>query len=51
MCHVCAEIDKRIDRLRSIVRSVEDPETVRTAYTFIAEMEARKDALHPERKE
>ena len=49
MCHVCVEIDKRIDRLRSIARSVEDPETVRSAYTLIAEMEARKDALHPER--
>jgi hypothetical protein len=49
MCDVCVEIDKRIDRLRSIARSVEDAETVRSAYTLIAEMEARKHALHPER--
>jgi hypothetical protein len=48
---MCVEIDKRIDRLRSIARSVEDPETVRSAYTLITEMEARKSALHPERIE
>jgi pyruvate kinase len=48
MCDVCVEIDKRIDRLKSIARSVEDPQTVRIAYTLIAEMEARKSWLHPE---
>ena len=51
MCHTCVEIDKRIARLRDLARSVDDPQTVKSIDILVAEMEARKDALHPERKQ
>ena len=49
MCHVCVDIDKKIDRFRELARSVQDPKTIKSIDILIAELEARKAALHPER--
>lgn len=48
MCHKCVEIDQKIAHFKELARSVGDPQTVRSIDILIAEMEARKDALHPE---
>jgi len=42
------EIDKTIERYRQIKRSIMDQLTVDRAKELIAELEARKAALHPE---
>ena len=51
MCHQCVEIDKQIAHFKELARSVGNPQTVRSIDILIAKMEAKKDALHPERKE
>jgi hypothetical protein len=51
MCHKCAEIDEQIARFRDLARSVHDPKTLKSIEILIAELEARKDALHPERQQ
>jgi hypothetical protein len=48
MCEKCVEIDKTIERYRQIKRSIMDQLTVDRAKELIAELEARKAALHPE---
>jgi hypothetical protein len=48
MCEKCVEIDKTIERYRQIMRSIMDQLTVDRAKELIAELEARKAALHPE---
>jgi hypothetical protein len=48
MCHKCVEIDQKIAHFKELARSVGDPQTVRSIDILIAEMGARKDALHPE---
>lgn len=51
MCHQCDKIDLKIAHFKEMVRSVEDPQTVRSIEILIAEMGARKVELHPERKQ
>ena len=50
MCHKCVEIDKKIVRFQDLACQVGDPKTIKTIEILIAELEARKDALHPERR-
>jgi hypothetical protein len=50
MCEKCAEIDKRIERFKSIVHRFTDPEMVEGLTHRIDELEAQKAALHPDRK-
>ena len=47
MCDKCIEIDEKIKRYRSIVRSITDQPTVDGAKALIADLEAQKAALHP----
>jgi hypothetical protein len=49
MCEKCVEIDKKIERYRNILRSIRDEATVDGAEKLIADLEAQKAALHPER--
>jgi hypothetical protein len=49
MCEKCLEIDEKIERYRSILRSIRDEATVDGAEKLIADLEAQKAALHPER--
>ena len=49
MCNQCVEIDKTIERYRNILRSINDQLTLDRAKELIADLEAQKAALHPER--
>ena len=49
MCDKCVEIDKTIERYRNILRSINDKKTIDGAEKLIADLEAQKAALHPER--
>jgi hypothetical protein len=51
MCHKCVEIDEQIVRFRDLARSVHDPKTLKSIDILIADLEARKEALHPERQQ
>jgi hypothetical protein len=50
MCEKCVEIDVTIERFRQIKRSIGDQLTVERALEVIADLEAKKAALHPERQ-
>lgn len=47
MCDKCVEIDGTIERYRKILRSITDQITVDHMKELLAELEARKAALHP----
>lgn len=47
MCEQCVEIDKTIARYRRILLSIGDPITVDRTKQLIAELLAKKAALHP----
>ena len=49
MCEKCAEIDKKIRRYRNILRSIMDQPTIDGTKVLIADLEAQKARLHPER--
>ena len=51
MCEKCVEIDKVIARYQRILLSIFDQLTMDRIKELIAEMNARKAALHPERTE
>jgi hypothetical protein len=48
MCHQCDDLDKTIERYRRLLRSIDDQLTTDRTNELIAEMEAKKLALHPE---
>lgn len=48
MCEKCVEIDKTIERYRRIIASVTDQFTLDQARELIAELDAKKAALHPD---
>jgi hypothetical protein len=50
MCQKCIEVDKTIERFRQVKRSISDQLTVERAHEVIADLEAKKAALHPERQ-
>jgi hypothetical protein len=51
MCEKCVEIDDRIATYQRIASRITDQPTVDGAKQLIADLEAKKAALHPERKE
>jgi hypothetical protein len=51
MCDECTEIDKKIVHYRKLTLGISDPATVETIKGLIAELEARKRALHPDKQE
>jgi hypothetical protein len=51
MCCKCVEINKKIARFQDLARQVGDPKTVKSIDIMIAELEERKDALHPDRRQ
>jgi hypothetical protein len=50
MCGKCIKIDKTIERFRQIKRSLGDQLTLEHTQEVIADLEAKKSALHPERQ-
>jgi hypothetical protein len=51
MCEKCQEIDRKIERYRTLGKQVSDPMTHEEAEKLIERLKAEKAALHPERKE
>jgi hypothetical protein len=47
MCARCIEIDKKIDHLKEISRSMLDPQTHEGIKALIAKLGAEKRDLHP----
>jgi hypothetical protein len=50
MCEKCVEIDDRIAKYQRIVSLITDPPTIDGTKRLIADLQAQKTALHPERK-
>ena len=48
MCEQCVEIDERIARYRRIMLSISDDVTIERFKEGVADLEAKKLALHPE---
>ena len=48
MCEKCAEIDRRIGHMKSMIEHFADQQTVAAANALIEEMKAEKAKLHPE---
>ena len=48
MCEKCNNIDKTIERYRRILLAIGDQLTIDRTKEMIADLEARKAALHPE---
>jgi hypothetical protein len=51
MCDKCVKLDERIDRYRRISSSITDQLTIDRIKDLIAELQAQKATLHPEREE
>jgi hypothetical protein len=51
MCEQCVEIDQMIERYRRITKAINDSLTVERAKELIADLKAKKAALHPEQPE
>jgi hypothetical protein len=49
MCAKCAEIDRRIQHLKELASRLLDAPALDGIAALIAELEAQKRALHPER--
>jgi len=50
MCDSCIKIDDLIERCQNLQRSIDDEATVEGVGEMIADLEALKAALHPERE-
>jgi hypothetical protein len=51
VCEKCAQLDKKIEHYETIVVSIGDRATVERLMAMIADLQARKAALHPEQKQ
>jgi hypothetical protein len=49
MCSKCVEINEKIKHFRDLGTRILDPQALRSLETLIADLEANKSALHPER--
>jgi hypothetical protein len=47
MCEKCTEIDRTIERYRRILLSISDPLTIDRTRQLIADLQAKRAALHP----
>jgi hypothetical protein len=50
MCSECIQIDRKIEHLRTLALRVSDQQTLNGIAGLIAELEAKKLALHPQQK-
>jgi hypothetical protein len=51
MCDKCAELDKKIEHCRLMLLSIGDQITVERIAALIADLQAQKATLHPERNQ
>jgi hypothetical protein len=50
MCDACDELDEKIEHYKKVRSAMTDQLTIERIKALIAELEAQKAALHPERK-
>ena len=50
MCDACDELDEKIEHCKKVRSAMTDQLTIERIKALIAELEAQKAALHPERK-
>jgi hypothetical protein len=50
MCSECIQIDRKIEHLRTLALRLSDQQTLNGIADLIAELEAKKLALHPQQK-
>jgi hypothetical protein len=50
MCDVCDRLDEEIARYRKVMSALTDQLTIDRITALVAELEAKKVALHPDRK-
>jgi hypothetical protein len=50
MCDVCDQLDEKIEHYKKVKAAMTDQLTIERITALIAELEAQKTALHPERK-
>jgi hypothetical protein len=50
MCDACDRLDEEIAHYRKVMSAMTDQFTIDGITALVAELEARKAALHPERK-
>jgi hypothetical protein len=48
VCGECIQIDRKIERLRTLALRISDQQTLNGIADLIAELEAKKLALHPQ---
>jgi hypothetical protein len=51
MCEKCTELDKRIERCRRGIISINDELTIDRIKALIEELQAQKAAFHPEKEQ
>jgi hypothetical protein len=51
MCDKCAQLNKRIEHYETMIVSIGDRVTVERLMAMVAELQAQKEALHPEQKQ
>jgi len=49
MCDICDQLDEKIEHYKKVRAAMTDQLTVERITALIAELEAEKTALHPER--
>jgi hypothetical protein len=50
MCDACDELDEKIEHYKKVALAMTDQLTIERITARVAELEAQKAALHPERK-
>jgi hypothetical protein len=50
MCDVCDRLDEEIARYRKVMSALTDQLTIDRITALVSELEAKKVALHPDRK-
>ena len=50
MCNACDQFDEKIEHYKKVMAAMTDQLTINGITALIAELQAQKAALHPERK-
>lgn len=50
MCDACDQLDEKIEHYKKVMSAMTDQLTIEGITALIAELEARKAALHPKQK-
>ncbi len=50
MCDACDQLDEKIEHYKKVMAAMTDQLTIEGITALIAELEARKAALHPKQK-